>query len=192
MRKRSAIVPTEGEATPMTTVMHPISILPSVCNSDEVIPCESESPRGDLLQNHIDSQRRVLIALGCTDPVLNVVPHCGSEEHSSRTAGVSGQLQGDLASGLSNQYLNSSRLRNTHQMDSKSLISKVTSKLYIAHVEEMLPPKGTRTREEAAAWSEKMKKIHAYHSGRFAILRSYVDVIMTGDGPEHSCHWIYA
>ncbi|ORC90551.1 putative WD40 repeat protein [Trypanosoma theileri] len=117
---------------------------------------EGEMSRNELIQEHMRSQRRMLISLGRADSVLEAaLPNHSTGGHSTGSTAWS-----------TNSNTEEERTRRASRRGKASFVeearghvAQITAQLQVVHIEPMLPPKGTRAREELNAWSEKVSTI---------------------------------
>lgn len=112
------------------------------------------SPRG-ALHEHIDSRRRHLLSLGCKDPVVLAVPCTTNTNTKGESTAVSGSDRKRNTASGSTALLR--RIQGNSILEARSRVAQITSRLLMAPVEEIVPPKGTRVKEQTTAWKNVVK-----------------------------------
>ncbi|KAH9578281.1 hypothetical protein LSM04_000065 [Trypanosoma melophagium] len=120
-------------------------------NSSPLI--EAEASRTELIQEHMRYQRRMLISLGRADSVLEAaLPHFTSSTNT--TSGMAGGTNSNTEEERTSRLAR--RGKASVVEEARGRVAQITAQLRVVHVEPMVPPKGTRAREEHNAWYEKV------------------------------------
>ncbi|KEG10850.1 putative WD40 repeat protein [Trypanosoma grayi] len=123
--------------------------------SNGVVPAEDESSRNGLIQEHMQAQRRMLLMLGRKDSVLEGILPC-----TSGTSNTGSSIESDTGAFCAH-LLASRRLQSSGVTDAKSRVAQISSRMRLFRVEQIMPPRGTRAREEVSAWDERMKSMNS-------------------------------
>lgn len=145
---RGALV-TSGEKDALQRVSSSIN-RQNVVFSSATISHEEESRRAELIQGHMEAQRRMLRSVG--GPATSALETLFSRG-SIAPGGVASSESGKGT--LCNKLLAARQFQSDSVTEARSHVAQITSRLRVFHVEPMGPPKGTCTREGASALKNK-------------------------------------
>ncbi|RNF18042.1 putative WD40 repeat protein [Trypanosoma cruzi] len=118
-------------------------------------PVEDEAQRQDLIQEHMEAQRRMLLALGRKDSVLGTALSRRSSRHSSVSpAEKMGKTTGT-------QLLETLRIQSLGMMETRDRIARITARLHLAPVSPIAPPSVIREREGDSPLKDGRKNTHS-------------------------------
>nr|CCC94201.1 predicted WD40 repeat protein [Trypanosoma congolense IL3000] len=145
----------EREMTSSLAKSYPKNNQPTNAKAVNVLVEKGCSPI-DFVQGHMESRRRLLLSIGCNDPVVAGVS-CSNKE--AKAPGGAQRVRGNGTSPVRGQPSNLPRKQATSILATRSRIAQITSRLKVVPIEEIMPPKGTRVREQTAMWKEMVKKV---------------------------------
>ncbi|EKF32509.1 hypothetical protein MOQ_003642 [Trypanosoma cruzi marinkellei] len=117
-------------------------------------PVDDEAQRQDLIQEHMEAKRRMLLALGRKDSVLETVLSRRSSMHSIVSPSE------NMVKGTGTQLLETRRIHPLGMMETRDRIARITSRLHLAHVSPIVPPSGILGREDDSPSKGEKKNTH--------------------------------
>ncbi|RNF26059.1 putative WD40 repeat protein [Trypanosoma conorhini] len=126
----------------------------SVAFTNTTPSLEEECRRQDLIQEHLEAQRRMLLSLGRADPVLEALVPRSSPVHSSGAFSEAGKM------GTGTQLSATRRTNTVDMMETRDRIARITSRLRLSPIAPIPPPSGIGPREDASSLRDGKKDTH--------------------------------
>ncbi|ESL08480.1 hypothetical protein TRSC58_03817 [Trypanosoma rangeli SC58] len=122
--------------------------------TNTTLSAEDESQRQDLIQEHLEAQRRMLLSLGRADPVLENLMSRGSPLPNGKPFFEVGKR------GSGAQLLATRRAHTFGMMETRDRIARITSRLQLCPITPMPPPSGIGPREDVTTVKDGKKDTH--------------------------------
>ncbi|RNF11924.1 putative WD40 repeat protein [Trypanosoma rangeli] len=123
--------------------------------NNTTLSAENESQRQELIQEHLEGQRRMLLSLGRADPVLENLMSRGNPLHNGKTSFEVGKLGSDT------QLLATRRAHTFSMMETRDRIARITSRLQLCPITPIQPLSGIGSRENVTTLKDGKKDTHS-------------------------------